>query len=257
MTSVNSPEPFVAPARTKTRDVKTALRLNSLSPGLGHIYAGKFVHGLWLTAANHLIFAMLAIAIYLWPMYLWEALVVSGIVYLGLWLWSKIDVTRITRSTRPDYRLKDYNRPSVYALLGIVPLVILAIGLALILRSSSGAAIKPAVDQGSIDIYVGDLILTSKQAYRRKLPDKRDVIYFRMSPVKGSTAVGCVAGVPGDTVATPAGAVKVPAESLWVVGHDPKEPTRGVMISAYAIIGKVTYRVWPLRRVGEILPIEA
>ena len=95
------------------------------------------------------------------------------------------------------------------------------------------------------------------QAYRRKLPDKRDVIYFRRSPVKGSTAVGCVAGVPGDMVATPAGAVKVPAESLWVVGHDPKEPTRGVMISAYAIIGKVTYRVWPLRRVGEILPIKA
>ena len=102
---------------TSLRKPRTAINLSMLSPGLGHVYCGVITRGLVLQVSSlfALIFAILGL---LAAPPIRSILFSAGLIAaLALTIYAMIDARRLALCTREDYRLKDYNRPAVYALL--------------------------------------------------------------------------------------------------------------------------------------------
>jgi signal peptidase I len=102
-------------------------------------------------------------------------------------------------ASREDYRLKDYNRPSVYIALAFLTLPLIT-GLAFSVRENflhifamTGSSMSPTLDEG-------DRIFVRKDSYRDREPEHNDLVAFLNPADRRQTWVKRVIALPGDTL---------------------------------------------------------
>ncbi len=206
----------MASDQTSVRFPWVALALSFLSSGVGHIYCGRIVKGLFLYSARFLLPLLHVIAAFAQP---------SNAVFLGLllvpaaatviiYLYSPIDAYAIAKRACPDYRLKEYNRASLYWLLVVMQL---AYPVALIVgtREYAYEAFFIPTRSMSPTILTGDRILVNKRPFRHGFPERGDVVAFRTPASEvGRNWVKRVIGVAGDRIVIKGREIEVNGKKL-------------------------------------------
>lgn len=197
----------------RQRRPSTATNLSLFLPGLGQIYCGAIRRGLLHLS---LVVALLGTAIVFLAMRAappFELLFVVAILLLVPTVWSAWDARRLALSCREDYRLKDYNHPSVY--LAIVFLMMtLAVGLAFSIRENFLHVFVMAGDSMTPTLPAGRKVLVRKDRYRYREPERNDLVAFLNPADRRQTWVKRVIGLPGDTLEIREGVVHLNGEAL-------------------------------------------
>lgn len=208
-----------------------ALALSFLSSGVGHLYCGRIVTGLFLYSARILLPLLCAIAAFTQP----SNGVLLGLILLPaaatviVYLYAAIDAYAIARRAGSNYELKEYNRASLYWLLVTTQL---AFSAALIWGAREYIYEPFLIPTRSMspNFLAGDRILVNKRSHRDGFPARGDVVVFRAPPSEqGHTWIKRVIGVAGDRVVIKGREVKVngkklerervPKESVAVIRH--------------------------------------
>jgi len=193
-----------------------ALALSFLSSGVGHIYCGRIVKGLFLYSARFLLPLLCIIAAFAQP---------SNGVFLGLilvpaaatvmiYLYSPIDAYAIAKRAGLDYKLKEYNRASLYWLLVAMQL---AYPVALIFGTREYVYEAFFISERSMspNFLAGDRILVNKRPFRDGFPERGDVVVFRTPPSEvGRTWIKRVIGVAGDRIVIKGREIEVNGKKL-------------------------------------------
>jgi signal peptidase I len=173
-----------------------------IMPGLGHIYCGRIVRGLVLAFLSGILVPMVFGALSVSPSSVHLAvIIVSSLAYLVIWVVAIIDSWHTASHTAADYRLKDYNRWYVYAIL-----VVMSMGssplIALNVRSNFVEAFRIPRHAASMypTIWPGDRFLANKTAYKSNDPERGDVVVFTYPEDRRWNHVKRVVAVAGDTV---------------------------------------------------------
>lgn len=158
-----------------------------------------------------------------------------------------------------------------------VALVVLALGVAFVLRSFVVQSFYIPSESMTPTLQIGDRVLVNKLAYRFGDPSRGDIIVFEAPPGEGNPEIKDlikrVVALPGETVEgrddgiyvdgrqldepwLPNGAAsrdfgpeRVPADRYWVLGDnrlDSRDSTFFKSIPEDTIIGKAFIRIWPL-----------
>lgn len=237
--------------------------LSWISPGLGHIYCGRFEAGLIFFIVIMSLFS-LAPATLLLPGNLCQVGWIILIACLGLWWYASFDAARTAKKISPAYALKDYNRPSVYALFSFMALPI-ALGLAIFVRTTMLAAYYVPTDSMSPAIQKGERILVSKLIYREQPIRRGDIIVFLNPNRRYETNVKRVVALPGDHIEVSNGSIcvngapvasysktfpatVVPNGACFVLAENPnlfEDSIQYGPVPLADIIGKVQWVYWP------------
>ena len=191
----------------------TAANLSLVLSGLGQICCGVFRRGIchMCIMGTSLAFGMVAFALE-WSNLL-TVLMVTGVVAILTTCYSSLDAFRLARRTREDYRLKDYNRLSVYS--GLFFLFFISIiAFAFILRANVIQAFVMVGDSMSPTIDSGDRVIVRKDEIRERLPELGEIIVFRNPEKPSQHYIKRVVGLPGDKVEIKAGVIRVNGEIL-------------------------------------------
>jgi signal peptidase I len=182
------------------RKVWAAVALSLLFPGLGHIYAGKFVKGLILAflCATPFFFMISILALRL----SWVNTFLFVLLYLGgslLMLYVVIDSALLAKKAPPDYRLKEYNRWYVYLLL-----VLLGTGSGAQYGIQTFCTSFATFHVPNASMYPTfrnhDRFIANSTAYKVSDPQRGDVVVFSSPDNKNITFVRRVVALAGDTV---------------------------------------------------------
>lgn len=194
---------------TAPRKASTALNLSLLSPGLGHVYCGVITRGLLILSLSLLSLIVFVLALALpFPgsaLLVW----VTGLAVVALTLFGCVDSRQLARTTRKDYRLKDYNRPLVYTMLALISGASLPL-IAILLKTWVVEAFVMEGDSYYPTLRPGARVLANKRAYDHADPQRGDTIVFR-SPDRTRTWVKRVIALPGDEL-------EIIAGEIWVNG---------------------------------------
>jgi signal peptidase I len=185
-----------------------------VSSGLGHIYCGRIVRGLVLFCAS-LLFAPFAYALALVPPATpaLVALIVAFVGVVGLYLFAAVDAWRLARSSSEPFTPRDYNNLVVYVLLGLVGLTYPPVALAYLRGHVFEAFYVPSTDMFPT-ILDGDHILANKVRLTSSVPERGDVVVFRVPSRRGLNWIKRVIGLPGDRVEVRGGEVFVNGKKL-------------------------------------------
>ena len=119
-------------------------------------------------------------------------------------------------ASREDYRLKDYNRVSVYVGLIFLTMPLLT-GLAFSVRENflhifamAGSSMSPTFDEG-------DRIFVRKDSYRDREPERNDLVAFLNPANRRQTWVKRVIALPGDTLEIKEGIVHLNGAAIQEV----------------------------------------
>lgn len=199
------------------RKPSTAMNLSLFLPGLGQVYCGALRRGLLHLCA---ITALIAVVVFLLatqsapPKTIFITFAILTIIPTAYSAW---DARRIALACREDYRLKDYNRVSVYAALIFLTLPLLT-GLAFSVRENflhisamSGNSMSPTFDEG-------DRIFVRKDIYRDRQPERTDLVAFLNPANRRQTWVKRVIALPGDTLEIKEGVVHLNGAAIKEVG---------------------------------------
>ena len=173
--------------------------LSIVMPGLGHIYDGAAVRGIWLMFLYGVFTALTPLAFTQTGLILKAGLLATAAGHIGIWLFAVVDSFRIALRCRPGYALKDYNRWTVYILL-----VLMGTGsstaFALYARDQfrqpfvvPSASMVPTIEPR-------DRVLAIKNAYRKSDPQRGDIVLFPDPDNRSRMYVKRVIAVAGDTV---------------------------------------------------------
>lgn len=192
----------MASDQTTVRFPWVALALSFLSSGVGHIYCGRIVKGLFLYAARFLLPLLFIFAAFMQPSggVFVTLILVPAVVTVLIYLYSPIDAYAVARRTAADYKLKEYNRSSVYWLLIAMQL---AYPVALIwgVREYVYEPFLIPTRSMSPNFLAGDRILVNKRRLGGGFPERGDVVVFRApASESGYTWIKRVIGVAGDRV---------------------------------------------------------
>ena len=216
-----------------------ALALSFLSSGVGHIYCGRIVKGVFLYSTRFLLPLLCIVAAFARP---------SNAVFLGLilvpimatviiYFYSLIDAYAIAKRTGLDYKLKEYNRVSLYWLLVAMQL---ACPVALTLGSHKyvyEAFLIPTRSM-SPNFLAGDRILVNKRPFRDGFPERGDVVVFRTPPSEvGHTWIKRVIGVAGDRIVIQGRNIEVNGKKL----ERERVPTESIAQIRKQVEGDVYY----------------
>lgn len=195
------------------RKPSTAINLSLFLPGLGQVYCGALGRGLLQLSS---LAALLVVAIVFLasqsvaPKTLLIAVVILALIPTAYSAW---DARRMALASREDYRLKDYNRLSVYVALTFL-MMSLATGLAFSVRENflhvfamTGSSMSPTVDEG-------DKILVRKDSYRDREPEHNDLVAFLNPANRRQTWVKRVIALPGDILEIKEGVVHLNGASI-------------------------------------------
>lgn len=190
------------------RKPSTAFNLSLFLPGLGQVYCGALGRGLLHLCA---ITALIAVVVFLLatqsapPKTIFITFAILTIIPTAYSAW---DARRMALASREDYRLKDYNRLSVYVALVFLTLPLLT-GLVLSVRENflhvfamTGSSMSPTFDEG-------DRILVRKDSYRDRQPEHNDLVAFLNPANRRQTWVKRVIALPGDTLEIKEGTVHI------------------------------------------------
>lgn len=181
------------------RKPSTAMNLSLFLPGLGQVYCGALGRGLLhLCALTALIVvALIFLATQSAPPK--TILITVALLSVIPTAYSTWDARRMALASREDYRLKDYNRASVYVALSFLTLPLLT-GLAFSVRENflhifamTGSSMSPTFDEG-------DRIFVRKDSYRDRQPERNDLVAFLSPANRRQTWVKRVIALPGDIV---------------------------------------------------------
>lgn len=188
--------------QTSVRFPWVALALSFLSSGVGHIYCGRIVKGLFLYSARLLLPLLGIIAAFAQPSngVLLGLILVPAAATVIIFLYSSIDAYVIARRIAPDYKLKEYNRASLYWLFVVMQL---ACFVALIAATHTFVYEAFVIPTRSMtpNVLAGDRILVNKRPFVDSFPERGDVIAFRTPASElGRTWLERVIGVAGDRI---------------------------------------------------------
>jgi signal peptidase I len=117
-----------------------------------------------------------------------------------IYFYSPIDAYVIAKRASPDYKLKDYNRASLYWLLIAIQLAY-PVALTWGIREYVYEAFLIPGRSMSPNFLAGDRILVNKRPFRDGFPERGDVVVFRAPPSEeGRTWIKRVIGVSGDRI---------------------------------------------------------
>ena len=206
----------MASDHTSVRFPWAALALSFLSSGVGHIYCGRIVKGLFLYSARFLLPLLCIIAAFVEPSnaVFVGMILVPGVVIVVVYLYSSIDAYAIARRTDPDYKLKEYNRSSVYWLLIAMQLAY-PVALTLVIREYVYEPFFIPERSMSPNFLVGDRILVNKRPFRNSFPERGDVVVFRTPASEpGRTWIKRAIGVAGDQIVINGAEIEVNGRKL-------------------------------------------
>lgn len=243
--------PFPIPTVIKPRDPKTARKLARSCPGLGHVYAGDIRRGLLFLAGVDLPLVLGSLVLVA-PWGSLRGAVALWILAAVITFWSWMDLRKLVRGTRSDYRMKDYNHWTVYVVIGFVPTLAVAMATAVAIRSTLFLATAAASDLPRIGITRGDYFVESKTAYQDQRPAIGDHVVWQGPP--GSSRerfIGRITGLSGGPATENAeNHPLVPSGCVEVYRGDGTEGRQ--IISEMAVSGKLVFRFWPLSRFGSL-----
>lgn len=198
------------------RKPSTAINLSLFLPGLGQVYCGALGRGLLQLSS---LAALLVVAIVFLatqsapPKTLLITVVVLAVIPTAYSAW---DARRMALASREDYRLKDYNRLSVYVALTFL-MMSLATGLAFSVRENFLHVFAMAGSSMSPTIHEGDRILVRKDSYRDREPEHNDLVAFLNPANRRQTWVKRVVALPGDTLEIKEGIVHLNGAAIQEV----------------------------------------
>jgi signal peptidase I len=140
-------------------------------------------------------------------------LILSFVAVIGLYLFAVVDACRLARSSGESFVPRDYNHPIVYLLLGLVGLVYPPAAAAYLRGHVFEAFYVPSSSMAPT-ILDGDRILANKVALASSMPERGDVVIFRVPNRRGQNWIKRVIGLPGDRVAVRGGEVFVNGKKL-------------------------------------------
>lgn len=200
------PSDELALGSVSKRKPSTAMNLSLFLPGLGQVYCGALGRGLFHLCA---LTALIGVVIFFLatqsapPKTIFITFAVLTIIPTAYSAW---DARRMALASREDYRLKDYNRLSVYVALIFLTLPLVT-GLAFSVRENflhifamSGSSMSPTFDEG-------DRIFVRKDSYLDRQPEHNDLVAFLNPANRRQTWVKRVIALPGDVLEIKAGIV--------------------------------------------------
>ena len=198
------------------RKPSTAINLSLFLPGLGQVYCGALGRGLLHLCV---LTALIAVVIFLLatqsasPKTIFITFAILTIIPTAYSAW---DARRLALASREDYRLKDYNRVSVYVALIFLTLPLL-IGLALSVRENflhifamTGSSMSPTFDEG-------ERAFVRKDSYRDREPEHNDLVAFLNPGNRRQTWLKRVIALPGDTLEMKEGIVHLNGAAIQEV----------------------------------------
>jgi len=195
------------------RKPSTAMNLSLFLPGLGQVYCGAIRRGLFQLSliAALLVFAIVFLAMKTaHPIALLLTVVILSLIPA---IYSAWDARRMALACRDDYRLKDYNRLSVYLALTFLMMSLLA-GLAFSVRDNFLHVFRIAGNSMSPTLNAGEKVLVRKDTYRDREPTRNDLVAFLNPSNRRQTWVKRVIGLPGDTLEIRNGIVRINGKPL-------------------------------------------
>jgi signal peptidase I len=192
-----------------------AFLLGLLAPGLGHRYAGRRKRG-QIALIVTLALMGLAIALVMLPPINLPVLILIAFPLLALVVWwfasaigAAIEATRAEPAAQP----LGLRSPILSAAEIVVNLVSIC-GLAFLLYSlSSIGSITTPNDDMAPTTLGGDFVVTWKDYYRDRLPERGDVAVVQLPGVKGKRIMRII-GLPGDNVLGVLGVLTINGEAV-------------------------------------------
>ena len=203
-----TPSPIIKP-----RSIKTASRLSDLAYGLGQIYCGHLVRGLFIYFVGVMIVMACVMMIALMKGRFLQAFLMGAVPATALWLFAKFDARRLAAKSPPDYALKEYNRWYVYAMLVVIILPMAVCG-AFFIREKAYEAFKVVTDRMSPTIRDGERVLVNKTIYDVEPMRRGDVVIVRSPNAIRWNLVQRLVGLPGDKIELRGGEVLVNGEPV-------------------------------------------
>jgi signal peptidase I len=177
-----------------------AVVLSLFCTGLGQVYAGRVARGLTLFLASLLFPLAVALLLLLPPSTPVLVLVLAlALAVVGLYLFAAGDAFFAARAAGPEYRPRDYNAPSLYALFATVGLVYPAVSL-IALRSGVCEAYYLPTRSMDPSYLAGDRVLANKLVVELKTIQRGDVVAHKAPDRRERNYLNRVIGLPGDTV---------------------------------------------------------
>jgi signal peptidase I len=192
----------MASDQTSVRFPWVALALSFLSSGVGHIYCGRIVKGLFLYSARFLLPLLFVIAAFAQPSngVFFGLILVPAAATVIIYLYSPIDAYAIAKRADPEYKLKEYNRPILYWLFIAMQLAY-PVALTWVSREYVYEAFLIPTRSMSPNILADDRILVNKRPFSDGFPERGDIVVFRTpSSEPGRTWIKRVIGVAGDRI---------------------------------------------------------
>jgi signal peptidase I len=236
----------MASDQTSVRFPWVALALSFLSSGVGHIYCGRIVKGLFLYSARFLLPLLCIIAAFAQPSngVLLGLILVPAAATVIIYLYSPIDAYAIAKRAGPDYKLKEYNRASLYWLLVAMQLAY-PVALTWGVREYVYEAFLMPTRSMSPNFLAGDRILVNKRPFRDGFPERGDVVVFRTPPSEaGHTWIKRVIGVAGDRIVIKGRKIEVNGKKL----ERERVPTESIAQIRKQVEGYVYYESHAGRR---------
>jgi signal peptidase I len=184
----------------KTRKALVAVVLSLIMAGLGHVYCGRIVRGIVLAFLSSvfipLFFGVLSVS---QSSVRIAVITTSLFAMLVVWLIAIVDSWYTARRTTDSYVLKDYNKWYVYVIL-ILMSTGSSITIAFHVRSNLVEAFRVPAASNYPTIVPGDRVLANKLAYKRRDPQRGDLVVFISPDNRRVNYIKRVVAVAGDTV---------------------------------------------------------
>ena len=192
-----NPPPMTAP-----RSPWLAVVLSLVATGVGQVYCGRTLRGLFLFSVWLLLLPCCLIATQLQPssVLLWGLVALPFVVVVAVFVFACVDAFRLARQCGASYRLCQSNRLTVYvALLWLgATYPILTMNS---IRSHCYEAFVMAENSMQPVLRPGDRVLANKaRVSAGELPDRSAIVVFRSPEQPGVHWVKRVVGLPGDRV---------------------------------------------------------
>jgi len=191
--------------RFRERKPLFAVALSFLLTGLGQVYNGKLRKGILFFLASFILpFLFFQLSV-LWPgQILIVFLALSLAVSLGIFIWAARDAWKQAKRVEKNYRLKVYNRLTIYVLL-IIVLNLFTSGLMVNWRKICFFALPYRMQTGSMApaLLPGDWIIVDKRIDHasKNLGLKRgELVVFKYPRNKNMYFIKRVIGLPGDKI---------------------------------------------------------
>ena len=233
-----------------------AVVLTLFFPGLGHLYVGAWMRGLFF-----LLLPFLAVALFTWFATLPSSGVIPGaifaIVFLlpVIYLFAVLDAWWLARAAPEDYARRWWQNPFVYALAVVVSLVSVPLTTFFLRADVMEAFVIPAASM-SPTIQPGDRVLVTKWRWTPERAKKGDILVFRVHREgKHVNYIKRVKALPGDDLRLDADVTTsaIPPKHLWMIGDNidhSRDSRHFGPVPFRDFVGRARYRFGPPSRFG-------